>query len=79
MQNAHEGDICLTGERAADFEYTNKKQVQTQILTQIQTEIQKQIQTPIQKQLETQQQIQIQKNSQKHEMHKKMIFAGRKK
>ena len=25
MQNAHEGDICLTGERAADFEYKNTK------------------------------------------------------
>ena len=59
MQNAHEGDICLTGERAADFEYTNKKQVQTQILTQIQTEIQKQIQKQILTQIQTQKQTPI--------------------
>ena len=69
MQNAHEGDICLTGERAAYFEYKlnkskekhkykheNKYNTNTNTTTDTNA-----------------------KNSKKHIMHKKMIFAVREK
>ena len=65
MQNAHEGDICLTREKAADFEYKNTK-TNTNTNTNIKYKYK-----PTQ--------ILIKKNGRKpkmHRMHKKMIFAG---
>ena len=79
MQNAHEGDICLTGERAADFEYTNtntntNRNTKTNTNTNVNTNTNTNTKTITNTTTDTNT-----KNSQKHKMHKKMIFAGRKK